>query len=544
MEKALGLPKGLRAAASVLAAVALLGTSVAFAPRALADAGGSVALVPVAPVLGGASDKVAGQVTALLEAELGKSETLRFVPLGGGPAASADGVSEVAATAGGGSEPFHGAGDRALAQGKGLIVRAEREMRKLRLDQAAADLQQGIAAVESSFDSLESFQLLVDAYLALAIAKLQLRQNAEGQAALDAVIRLEPDMTKPRGRYPAVFLRMIRETHDRLVNEQGTLTVASTVPGQTISLDGRDAGVTPATLKVVPGRHFVILRGGSGQIAYRVDVPENGEAQVGGGSSRHVVASAPARPAAAPVSSGDLRAVRDEIRANLVDGPGDEALRRLAHAAGAQFLVLGGLHVLGDAGNLGLDLFLYAAGPDQLSQLPRVTFDGELLGAQVEIYKAVQGLAAKANPQGFADALTLPAPVAGDYNPKPHKAAGAPIAKVEKQPAKTEAPPASDDDDETIQLQTGNPKPRGEGEARASPKPRTIEASDVDSTVLETPSKEEEGKKKEGGGLGTWGIIGITALAIVAVGVGTYFTVAAVTAKPTSSQITPTWSYP
>jgi len=560
LEKALGLPKKLRAGVGSLTAFAFFWSCLSMAPSARAATGGSVALVPIAPVLGGASEKVSGQISAMLTTELGKSDTLRLVPLGGGSTSVAppsDGVTEVDADSGsgdtgagssGGIAPFQGAGERVLAQGKGLIARAEREMRRLRFDAASQDLASGISAVESSFDSLENFQVLVDAYLALAIAKLRLGSRDEGEAALEAVVRLSPDLSLSRGHFPAVFVRMHREAHDRVIGRQGTLVVASTVPGQSVSLDGRDAGPTPATLKVVAGRHFVVVRSNAGQVAYRVDVPEGGEVHVGGGGgpSRHVIASAPSRaPSSAPAaSSGDLKTVRDEIRANLIDGPGDEAMRRLARAAGAQFLVVGGLHTLGDAGNLGLDLFLYAAGPDQLSPLPRITLDSELLGAQIQMYKAVQALAAKANPRGFPDALTLPAPVAGDYNPtRPHQAGGTPVAQVETKPPPSQGASSSgDDDDDTIPIQTGEPKPKGTGEARAGTKPHTVEASDVDASVLEAPPKEDTGKK--GGGLGTWGIVGITALAVVAVGVGTYFTVAALTAKPSSGQWTANWTYP
>jgi hypothetical protein len=303
----------------------------------------------------------------------------------------------------------------------------------------------------------------------------------------------------------------------------------------------------------------VVLRSSSGHLAYRVDVPEGGEVQIGGGggSSRHVaVAPAPvhhAAPAAAAghaPSSADLRTVRDEIKANLIDGPGDVALRNIAHATGAQFLVLGGLHVLNDGGDLGLDLLIYAVGPDQLSPLPRRQFDGELLGAQIEIYKAVQALSAKANKHGFPDALTLPAPVAPDYNPS-HKGSAPPLATA-TQPKKApeKAPPTDngngDEEEDQIKLTTGQkPKPPpGEGEARADKGlggTRTLSAESVDNpAAIATPGADDTGEKK--GSLGTWGIVGISALAVVVVGVATYFIVAAVTTKPSSINVTYGWA--
>jgi hypothetical protein len=521
--------------------------------------------VPLAPVLGGTSDKNADRVTGMLSSELGKSDSLRLVSLSGSsqssqpqPIDEADGeggvteVSVAPSSGSGGSVPiFQGAGDRALARGKGTIARAEKEMRRLQFDQAAQDFQEGIAAVESCFDSLESFQVLTDAYLGLAIAQLRVGHREDGQRALEAVVRLAPDMSLSRSHFPAIFVRMFNQAHERLSGSQGSLAVASSVAGQSISLDGRDSGVTPASLKVLPGRHFVVIHSASGRLAYRVDVPEGGEVQVGGGSSRHVAVASPHRApaAAAPASSGhapsndDLRTVRDEVRANLIDGPGDVALRRIAKAVGAQFLVLGGLHVLNDAGDLALDLLVYSVGPDQLAPLPRFKFDGELLGAQVEIYKVVQALASKANPQGFPDALTLPAPVAADYNPSAHKTS-APLVSASQKKAPEKAPPSdtgsgNEEDEDQIKLATGQPKPKGEGEARADTKSHTLTAETTETQALATPGAEETGEKK--GGLATWTIVGITVLAVAAAAVGTYFIVEAATAKPSNANLGITW---
>jgi hypothetical protein len=195
--------------------------------------------------------------------------------------------------------------------------------------------------------------------------------------------------------------------------------------------------------------------------------------------------------------------------------------------------------VLKDAGDLALDLLLYSVGPDQLAPLPRFKFDGELLGAQVEIYKVAQALASKANPQGFPDALTLPAPVAPDYNPAAHKAAPIVLASTKKAPEKPVSTDtgSGDEDEDQIKLTTGQPKPKGEGEARAETKTHTLTAETTETQALATPGA-EEGEKK---GLGTWTIVGISVLAVAAVAVGTYFIVEAATAKPSSANLGITW---
>jgi hypothetical protein len=199
--------------------------------------------------------------------------------------------------------------------------------------------------------------------------------------------------------------------------------------------------------------------------------------------------------------------------------------------------------VLNDAGDLALDLLVYSVGPDQLAPLPRFKFDGELLGAQVEIYKVVQALASKANPQGFPDALTLPAPVAADYNPSAHKTS-APLVSASQKKAPEKAPPSdtgsgNEEDEDQIKLATGQPKPKGEGEARADTKSHTLTAETTETQALATPGAEETGEKK--GGLATWTIVGITVLAVAAAAVGTYFIVEAATAKPSNANLGITW---
>ncbi len=511
------------------------------APEALADGARSIAIFPIAPVLGGAPVKTALQVTVRLATELGKSDAFRLVPLSGHRSAAAAAPEAGPAAA---VSPFHGAGERDLARGRGFVAHGEHEMARLRFDQAAQDFLQGILLIESSFDSLEDFSALPDAYLDLAVAVLRLGRRDEGMAALQSFVRLDPGRKLPRGKYPAVFVRMQQTTEQRLASgPQGTLLVQSIVPGQPVVVDGREVGTTPATLQLVPGRHFVLVRGTSGQVAYRVDVPEGGrvEAGEGAGERRPVVAAAPAEPAVAPISEDDRRTVGDEIKANRLEGPGDVALARIARAAGVEFVLLGGLHAIGDSGDLALDLFLYSAHTDQLAPVRRVRFDSDLLGAPLEIYKAVQALAGQARPEGLANAVALPVPVARDIVPPAPKAAPPPVVAANPPPQAT----PDDDDDDKIPVEPVHR--RGEGEARRptpppveAPPARVIEPNRSDWTS--PPDVATHRSSDEGQGMSGWVIGGITAGAVVVAIVAGVLIYGAVTAKPTQGLANVTWA--
>ncbi len=497
----------------------------AVAATALAEGDRTIAVVPIAPILGGASDKSAEQITEKLADELEKSDSFRLIPIATG---------EPPPSAPAGTPPFQGAGERELARGRGLIAHGEHEMTRLRFDQAAQDFNQAIALIESSFDSLESFTPLTDAYLDLAIAKLRLGQREAGTAALQAFVRLAPDRELPRGKYPAIFLRMQKQAQKQAAEgPHGTLVVSSALTGQPVLLDGRDGGLTPATLQVIPGRHFVLVKSAAGQVAYRVDVPGSGQVTVGGGEApRRPVATA----AGMEVSPADVETVRSEIRANRLDPRADLALGRIARTAGTDFLLLGGLHPVGGVGELALDLVLYGARTHQLARLSRIRFDGELLGAGVEVYNAVQALPAVANPAGLSAALVLPVPVAADLaRPAPKPAPPPPPVVAE---APRPAPRPSGADDEELDKIPEPASPRGAGEARRAsalaeaPAPRAIEPEQTDFTNPDAEAHRSHGS--------AWLIGGIAVGAAVAIVAGVLI-YEAVTARPTQGLATVSW---
>ena len=547
------------ATATVFAATGLW----AGCPLALAEGADAapiqIVLVPLCPILASASDGAAKKVTALLAAEFAKADAFAPVPLEVRSVAPGAAVATPRPSGGSSPAPFQGAGDRALARGQGLLARARREMQRLRFEGAASALQDGILALASAFDRLESFHLLTDAYLQLAIADLRLGRRDAGEKALAAVVRLAPKLELARGRYPAVFVRMFSQLRDRLLREStGSLVVTSVVPGETVVVDGEERGVTPAQVDgLVAGRHFVVVKGSAGQVAYELSVPEGASVHIGGGDAprRPVVARTEAvaeAPSAADREGlkASISAVRDEIRANLLDGQGDEALAKIARSTGAPLVILGGLHTLED-GDLAADLLLYRAAGDQIAPLTRIHFDAELTGARLELFKLVEEAATKAASSALPGSLTLPAPVAADFvGPVAAKAAkvtpatGRPLIVARaagEGEARAEPSGASEDDeaDDAPKVKTGNSRPTRE----AAPKAHLVEAETAEAAALGTPSKDEptSSATKSGEGSSAWTAIGLTVLAVGVVGVAGYFGYSALYGKPTNGTPTVTW---
>jgi hypothetical protein len=66
----------------------------------------------------------------------------------------------------------------------------------------------------------------------------------------------------------SMFIQMVKQT--------GTLVVTSVPSGSTILVDGRDYGVTPASLRLPPGRHELALLYGSQRHVESVQVQADG----------------------------------------------------------------------------------------------------------------------------------------------------------------------------------------------------------------------------------------------------------------------------
>ncbi len=530
----------LRAAVAALTALAFT-LSPAGIARADDEGRPRVALLPVVPILKGAPEPIAADLAARLQRALSQSSELALVPLAEAAPAAAGPHASV--------PPFHGEGERAVARGEGLVLRAEKAARRLRFDEAARELLEGLDALTSAFDGLERVSAIGDADLQLAIVELRLGHRDDAERVLEDVVRLDPTRELSRGAYPAVFLRFFDQVRAKvLAQPKGVLHVASAARGAAVLVDGRSVGVTPLDFELPPGRHFVLVRSPGGQVAYRPEIPPGGDAWVGESGGR-AVARAPAASGALPPAA---KAVLDEVRANLLDGPGDEQLGGLARAAEADDVILAGVH--GAGSQLAVDALLFSAATDQLVPLRRQLVQDSLADADARIAALVAEAAARVRQRRFADALTLPGPIAADFEggapalaerpaptPPPVLAAAAtprPAPRPAKPAAATPAPPTprddSADEDEDV-------AEAGRIEVPAhKPKPKPVPTRSLDAELLSSPEKEEEPAASSSSG-STLEVVGLTVLAVVVVGAALTFGGIALFSPPSAGAPQVSW---
>ena len=411
-----------------------LALAVALPPSALALAQGGprVALVPLESLFTSVPQSVADRVSELLSRELRRQDGVHLVPLvSRGEAAPGRAVAPATSSGGdaggegatpSGPAPFQGQGERGVARGQAQIAKGKKDMARLKFDAAAQELRDGIAQLEGSFDVLSDFGTLGDAYLQLAIAELRLGHKPQGQDALAAVARLQPDRTLS-GPYPAVFTRLYATIKEQQgVAVKGTLAVSSTPAGQAISVDGREVGATPLALDLVPGTHFAVIGGGVGKLAYKIEVTAGATVSVGTGEApvHHVVrqpqdtlSRTDDLPPPALAGIDPLIRLRGEVTQNDINADGAQALLQLARSSGANAIVFGALHYIDDEQSLlGLDCLVYSLAHGEVAALTRVQFDADLTGAPVEILKVTAEVAQKLS--HWADVVSLPSPVSPD----------------------------------------------------------------------------------------------------------------------------------
>jgi hypothetical protein len=298
--------------------------------------------------------------------------------------------------------------ERALAEARNSLAEAKDLSKHLKFKPALDAYQAAIQNFEANA-AYADFGELSDAYLSLAVDQFRAGKEREVEHTLASVIRLDPDHSLDEN-YPPVFQRIFQATKKRLLAQpKGGVRAESTPPGATAIVDGREIGPTPVLIKdLVPGTHFIkLISGGIPVFATKIDVPSadvaHVSAQVRGGGTNEP------EPEAAPLPTGPVGSIVAALSNNTID---EAMLKQAADAAArasADFVVLGG--VLKKENTLTATGHLFDVKHRHLCQVMRVSFDAELLGAQLEIYKLANDIAGKVS---GCDAETIPAKVFRD----------------------------------------------------------------------------------------------------------------------------------
>ncbi len=363
-----------------------------------------ILVIPFANLRGSATRDKGDRVAEMLRTELKASDSVTVV---GGDDTASNPVARKLPPAKAQSASLS-KNERALAEAKNTLLDARDLSKRLKFKQAAESYQSAIQGFEANVAYVD-FNDFVSAYLAMAVDQFRAGNERDGERTLATVVRLDPDRTLDE-TYPPVFQRIFEAIKKRLLAQpKGGLRVESTPPGATVAVDGREVGPAPVLVKdLVPGAHYVkLVSGGAPVYAAKVDVRSADVAHVtaqvkGGGAGE-------GEPEAVPLPSGPSGAVIASMANNTIDEAVLNKATDAAAKAGADYVVLGGIYRKENTLLVGSHLFNVKR--QKLCQLMRISFDTEMLGAQLEVYKLANDVAGKVS---GCDSEAVPAKVLKD----------------------------------------------------------------------------------------------------------------------------------
>lgn len=288
--------------------------------------------------------------------------------------------------------------DAKLTEARERTAKADDFIGKLKFRQAVEELDKVVALYESQHPHID-FSALVEVYLNLAVARFRLGQDDEGEALLAQVVRLDPERRLEAEKYPPVFIRIFESTAKKVkAAPRSAIRIDTTAQGATVVLDGREIGKAPLMIKdVIKGAHYLRVIPAEGGEAWA----ERIEAAPG-----DVVRLTPSLPSA----GGPLGEIVALMSRNIIDQAVVEKAAAVGEKAGADFVVLGGVHK--EANQIVVSSHLLRVAQRRVSLLQRVVVDQAMLGAGIEIYKVGADIANKVEIAGEAE--SLPAKVARD----------------------------------------------------------------------------------------------------------------------------------
>ncbi|MBI4817350.1 MAG: PEGA domain-containing protein [Deltaproteobacteria bacterium] len=400
-----------------------------------------------------------------------------------------------------------------------LIAQAQAAMEDSELDAAISNLDKATKLLEANAEAVPDLRLLAEAYLQLGVAYFQNGDEDQGDEALGKAIHLDPDKKLDGSEYPPIFLRVYeRSRYDVLRRPRASIEVKAPAGAQLL-LDGRNLGKTPMVLEeVLPGTHWIrIERAGEASEVQKVMVR----------SKRSVVVEfGGAGEAATSEATGGLAGA---IAANQIEESNLGELSAMAKAAGADFVLFGGIYKTETAYNIYSALI---APSGEAGRVIDIAFDLDMLTAQIEVFKLVEDVKKQATdgklakPAGTSFALAAQLKV--KKQTRVASEGSARVQSVKAAPAPIEPPKAA-----TIDEQKEDPNKRGPMVAagtKAAPKddpglaikdedgPKTVPPS-IKATTHELEPKDDEDDGDSGWIL--WLALGVAAAG--AAGAGTYF---------------------
>ncbi|MGI5862677.1 MAG: PEGA domain-containing protein [Myxococcales bacterium] len=347
-----------------------------------------VVVLPYAPIFESLPAQAGEKMAEFLNTELRGSEQVQLVALD-------PKVFEAAPQQ---ANPAPARDDAKLTEARERAAKADDFISKLKFKQAVEELEKVVALYESQHPYID-FGALVEVYLNLAVARFRLGQDEEGEALLAQVVRLDPERKLDAEQYPPVFIRVFENTAKKVkAAPRAAIRVDTTAQGATVVLDGREIGKAPVMIKdVIKGAHYLRVIPADGGEAWA----ERVEAAPG-----DVVRVTPSLQSA----GGPIGAIVALMSRNVIDQVVVEKAAAVGEKAGAEFVVLGGVHK--EANQIVVSSHLLRVAQRRVCLLQRVVVDEAMLGAGIEVYKVGADIGNKV--EIFGEVEALPAKVARD----------------------------------------------------------------------------------------------------------------------------------
>lgn len=144
-------------------------------------------------------------------------------------------------------------------------------------DDALAQFERGPAFLEDA----KAWSLLRDIHSMRALAAVDLKRTAAADAAIAALLTVQPQWSPHRSRTPKALMRRVDEVTDEMRSlPPVALQVESKPNGATVVLDGKRHGKTPLLIEgLTPGVHYLTVTHPRGRFVQRVELGDQ-DAQV------------------------------------------------------------------------------------------------------------------------------------------------------------------------------------------------------------------------------------------------------------------------
>lgn len=237
-----------------------------------------------------------------------------------------------------------------------------------------------IQGLEKNAGAIEKADAYVLAHHRYARAVMWSGDDKKAKSIIEQAARMLPAFELMASDFSRLYRKWFANAARRVVKEKrGELFVKSGLPGAKIFLDGREMDVAPVLLeKTVPGKHLLTAE-------------VEGVPRFGG-----IVEVKPGKKAVYTVSFGgsvggdSVGDVADAIAANAIPSTALKSAISAGKSAGAMFVVAGGLAK--DEDHFNVHTFVVDVDKGAIAQLDVVNFDLELLTAEADVFRIVQGI--------------------------------------------------------------------------------------------------------------------------------------------------------